>query len=121
MPIAKKHIGTVDAYIAAYPEPVRKRLEEMRTIIKEEAPDGEECISYRMPAFKMGGRSLVYFGAFSKHIGFYPTSSGIAAFEKDLSKYVHAKGSVQFSMDKPLPKGLIKKIVKFRVKENKTK
>ena len=110
----------VDDYIASYPGPIRKKLLQMRDIIRTLAPDAEEKISYRLPAYFLSG-PLVYFGAFSKHIGFYPTSSGIAAFEKELSEYKHSKGAVQFPMDKPLPVGLIKKIVRFRVKENKKK
>jgi uncharacterized protein YdhG (YjbR/CyaY superfamily) len=70
-----------------------------------------------MPAYKQNGM-LVYFAAYAKHIGFYPTSSGIAAFKKEISSYKSSKGAVQFPIDKPLPAGLITKIVKFRVKEN---
>lgn len=92
-------------------------LEELRQAIKLAAPAAEEVISYQMPAFKYHG-VLVYFAAYKHHIGVYPTSSGIAAFKKELSVYKGAKGSVQFPLDKPLPLALIKKIVKFRVKEN---
>ncbi len=70
-----------------------------------------------MPAFKMNGM-LVYFAAHSKHIGFYPVSSAIAAFKKELEIYQWSKGTIRFPLDKPLPTRLITKIVKFRVAEN---
>jgi uncharacterized protein YdhG (YjbR/CyaY superfamily) len=70
-----------------------------------------------MPAYKCNG-VLVYFGAYKNHIGFYPTGRGISAFQKELSGYEGSKGTVRFPIDKPLPMGLISKIVKFRVKEN---
>lgn len=81
-------------------------------------PDAEESISYGMPAYKLNGKALVYFAAFKNHIGFYATPSGHSEFTMELSKYKQGKGSVQFPLDKPLPSGLITKIVKFRVKEN---
>lgn len=107
-----------DDYIKSFPKDVRQRLEQIRTIIKNTAPDAEESISYGMPAYKLKGKPLVYFAAFKNHIGFYATPSGHSEFAKELSKYKQGKGSVQFPLDKPLPLGLITKIVKFRVKEN---
>jgi uncharacterized protein YdhG (YjbR/CyaY superfamily) len=92
----------------------------MRTIIQEQAPDAEERMSYQIPTFFLNG-NLVHFAAFSKHIGFYPTPGGIKAFKSRLSKYKSAKGSVQFPIEKPLPRALIKQIVKFRVAENRRK
>ena len=74
-------------------------------------------ISYQMPAFRLKG-SLVYFAAFKNHIGFYPTSSGIAAFKEELSAFEGSKGAVRFPIGKPIPFSLVSKIVKFRVKEN---
>ena len=109
--------STIDDYIRSFPGHIQQKLEDMRGAIRELAPGAEEKISYRMPAFYLNG-VLVYFAAFSKHIGFYPTSGGIAAFKSELAKYKHAKGSVQFPIDEPLPMGLIKKIVQFRIEEN---
>lgn len=109
----------IDEYIAAYPEEVQERLEQLRAIIKKATPKAIEVISYGMPAFKLNGM-LVWFGAHTKHIGFYPRASGIEVFKKELAAYKNAKGSVQFPLDKPLPVALITKIVKFRVKENLT-
>ena len=110
----------IDEYITASSEEVQEKLEQIRGTIKKAAPKAEEVISYQMPAFKLH-KVLVYFAGFKNHIGFYPTASGIAAFEKDLAPYKWSKGAVQFPLDKPLPIKLITDIVKFRVKEDKVK
>lgn len=107
----------IDEYIAQFPDHIQIKLREIRATIKKAAPDAEEKISYQMPAFTLKG-ILVYFAAQTNHIGFYPTSSGIKAFQKELAGYKTGKGSIQFLSDKPLPLGLISKIVKFRIKEN---
>ena len=107
----------IDTYISGFPGDTQKLLKQLRSTIGKAAPDAEEVISYGMPAFKLHGM-LVWFAAHTKHIGFYPRISGIEAFKKELSKYKGAKGSVQFPLGKPLPLGLITKIVKYRVKEN---
>jgi uncharacterized protein YdhG (YjbR/CyaY superfamily) len=115
--MGKNNIPSIDEYIKYSPLPAQKKLAEMRRIVKEVAPEAQEKISYRMPAFFLGG-ILIYFAAFAKHIGFYPGANGVAAFEKELSKYKHAKGSIQFPINEPLPVELIKKIVKYKIKEN---
>ena len=107
----------VDEFIASHPKDVQLILTKIRATIKKAAPEAEEVISYRMPAYKFHGM-LLYFSAFKNHIGFYPMASGIANFKKELSVYKGARGSVQFPLDKPIPYTLIKEIVKFRVKEN---
>lgn len=107
----------IDSYIVEQVPDVRERLEQIRQAIKTTAPKAEEVISYGMPAFKYHGM-LVYFAAFKNHIGFYALPSGNEAFQKELSAYKQGKGSIQFPLDKPVPLALIKKIVKFRVKEN---
>ncbi|HKR07207.1 MAG TPA: DUF1801 domain-containing protein [Bacteroidia bacterium] len=107
----------IDAYIDMQPESVRGVLEKFRQTIRKAAPEAEEMISYQMPAFKYHGM-LVYFAAWKNHVGFYPVSSGIKEFKKELSAYEVSKGTVKFSVDKPIPFGLISKMVKFRVKEN---
>lgn len=113
----KAGFTSIDEYIAAFPEGVKDLLEEMRAVIKDAAPEAQEKISYQMPTFFLKG-NLVHFGAFKNHIGFYPAPNGIAEFEQELSTYQRSKGAVQFPMDKPLPKELITRIVKFRVQEN---
>jgi uncharacterized protein YdhG (YjbR/CyaY superfamily) len=117
MGINKSKITTIDEFIVRFPKDVQKIMEQIRSVIKENAPDAAETICYGIPTFTLNG-NLVHFSAFEKHIGFYPTPSGISAFKQELSTYKWAKGSVQFPLDKPLPLDLIGKIVKFRVKEN---
>ncbi len=85
--------------------------------IRKAAPDAEETIKYRMPTFTLKG-NLVHYAAFKKHIGFYPIPTGIEKFKKALSVYEQGRGSVQFPLDKPIPYDLIRRIVRFRVKEN---
>jgi uncharacterized protein YdhG (YjbR/CyaY superfamily) len=113
----KTHFKDIDSYIIAQPIEVRERVEKIRHAIKSAAPKAEEVISYNMPAFKFHGM-LVYFAVFKHHIGFYPFTTAITEFQKELSIYKGAKGSVQFPLDRPIPITLIKKIIKFRVKEN---
>jgi uncharacterized protein YdhG (YjbR/CyaY superfamily) len=113
----KKNVD-IDQYIAEFPDNVRETLETLREAIRNAAPDADETINYQIPTLKLNG-NLVHFAAFPNHIGFYPTPSGIEKFKKELAGFKTAKGSVQFPLDQPLPLGLIKKIVKFRVAENK--
>lgn len=113
-----KAYKTVEEYIKIFPKNVQLSLKKIREIIRFSAPDAVESLSYGMPAYKLNGKPLVYFGAFEKHIGFYPTPSGTAKFKKELSKYKSGKGSAQFQLDEPIPFDLIQKIVEFRVVEN---
>jgi len=108
---------TIDEYIATFPEGTQRLLQQVRTTIQAAAPGAEEKISYQMAAFALQG-ILVYFAGFKHHIGFYPTGSGIDAFRQELGDYVTSKGTVQFRLDRPLPLGLIERIVRFRVSEN---
>ncbi|HYV95476.1 MAG TPA: DUF1801 domain-containing protein [Chitinophagales bacterium] len=108
----------IDEYISGFPNEIQKVLEQIRTTIKKASPQAEEVISYGIPAFKLNGMGLVYFAAFKKHIGIYPAPKGNEAFKTALSVYKGGKGTVQFPLDKPMPLGLITKIVKFRVTES---
>lgn len=110
-------IESIDQYIHGFPEPVQDLLSELRTTIRSAAPQAIEKISYQMPTFYLYG-NLVHFAAFKHHIGFYPTPSGITAFQQELKIYTTSKGAIQFPIDQPLPLKLIKKIVEFRVMEN---
>jgi uncharacterized protein YdhG (YjbR/CyaY superfamily) len=112
-----REFKNIDEYIADFPDTTREMLTQLRFTIKDAAPKAEEAISYGMPAFKLNG-VLVYFAGYKNHIGFYPTGSGIAAFKEALADYKCSKGTAQFPLDRRLPLGLIKKIVKHRVKEN---
>jgi uncharacterized protein YdhG (YjbR/CyaY superfamily) len=111
---------TIDQYIAQFPPDTVRKLEQMRSTIKAAAPEAQEKISYQMPTFFLHG-NLVHFAAHTSHIGFYPTPSGIEAFQRELSVYKSSKGAVQFPLDEPLPLDLVSKIVKFRVEENQKK
>ncbi len=107
---------TIDQYIQSFPQEVQKILKKVRKTIKKAAPEANEAISYSIPTFKLHG-NLVHFAAFKNHISFFPTSSGVANFTNELSKYKTSRGTIQFPLDQPIPYDLIAKITKFRVKE----
>jgi uncharacterized protein YdhG (YjbR/CyaY superfamily) len=107
---------SIDEYIERYPKETQVILQKMRLTIKRAAPSAKEAISYQVPTFKLNG-NLVHFAAFTKHISFFPTSSGVAKFKKELEGYDTSKGTIRFPLGKPIPYGLILKIIKFRVKE----
>jgi len=113
----KTQFSNIDEYIALFPEEIQEILTKIRKIIKENAPEASEKISYQMPTFFLNG-NLIHFAAFKHHIGLYPTPTGIDAFKEELSKYKGAKGSVQFPLDQPIPYDLIKRIVIYRVEES---
>ena len=110
-------MNLIDEYIKKFPEDIQGKLEKLRQVIGENAPDAVEKISYGMPTFYLNG-NLVHFAAYSGHIGFYPAPSGIEAFKDELSLYKTSKGAIQFPINEELPLELIKKIVLFRVGEN---
>lgn len=112
--------ANIDDYIAGFPSEVQEILAELRDIVQKAAPDAVEAIKYGMPTFVLK-ENLVHFAAYQKHIGLYPTPSGIERFRDELSAYKNAKGSVQFPLDKSIPWPLIKEIVTFRVKEIREK
>ena len=112
----KGDIANFEEYARRFPSDVQRRLRAMRKTIREAAPDAQEMISYRMPAFRLT-KMLVWYGAHAGHIGFYPGAAAIAAFKAELSDYKRAKGSVQFPFDRPLPLDLVSRMVKFRVKD----
>jgi len=118
--IKKETRNPVDAYIAAFPRDVQVILNKVRATVRAAAPKATEGMGYGIPAFMQNG-PLAYFAGFKKHIGFYPVPTGMAAFKKELSVYKTGKGSVQFPLDQPIPYALIKKIVRFRVRENMAK
>lgn len=117
MKTKQKEPKDIDEYIAGFPDHIQEILEKIRATIRKTVPEAEETISYRIPAFTLSG-VLVYFAAFKNHIGFYPRTTGITRFRKELSRYNGAKGSVRFPLDKAIPFGLIGKIAKARAKEN---
>lgn len=114
-------MNEIDQYILGFPTDVQANLQLIRKSIKESAPEAIESMAYGMPAYKTYGKPLVYFAGFKNHIGFYATPSGHEKFSVELSQYKQGKGSVQFPLNLPLPVDLIKRIVEFRVLENKQK
>jgi uncharacterized protein YdhG (YjbR/CyaY superfamily) len=112
--------ASIDEYIAACSPDVRSILENIRATIAAAAPDAQELISYRMPAFAQNG-ILVYFAAFKTHIGLYPPISGDAKLEKAISPYAGPKGNLKFPLARPIPYDLIKRIVRFKLKQNLAK
>jgi len=110
----------IEEYLERHSSEDQRLLRQMRAVIHKAAPEATEKISYGIPTFYLNG-NLVHFAAFANHIGFYPTSSGIAAFKEQLGPFRSSKGAVQFPKDKRLPITLVTKIVKFRVKENLNK
>ncbi len=111
--------ATIDEYIAGFPPQTQAALEEMRTLIRASAPGATETISYAIPTFDLNGRHLVHFAGYAKHVGFYPIPSAMTAFAEELAPYKSGKGSAQFPLGEPLPVDLIRRIVEFRVAENR--
>jgi uncharacterized protein YdhG (YjbR/CyaY superfamily) len=107
----------IDSFISTFPSETQKLMQKVRSAIAIAAPDAKEKISYGIPSFDFHG-NLVHFSAYKNHIGFYPGSDGIKAFEKELEPYKFAKGSIQFPIHEPLPIALITKITQYRVKQN---
>jgi uncharacterized protein YdhG (YjbR/CyaY superfamily) len=113
----RKRFKTIDEYIKAAPKNVQGRLQKIRRAIKQAAPQAQEAISYQIPTFKLHG-NLVHFAAFKEHIGFFPP---IRAFDKELARYRGPKGNLKFPLNEPMPIELIKRLVRYRVKETLAK
>ena len=112
---------TIDEYFSGVNADQRAALQKLRQTIHAAAPKAEECISYGIPAFRLNGRALVFFGAWANHCSFYPGSSTtLKKFRSDLKGFPITKGTIRFSPDNPLPITLVKKLVKARIAENRT-
>src|SRR5262245_12034184 len=110
---------TINEYLAGVSTDKRGALEKLRKAIKAAAPKAEECISYGLAAFRLNGKALVAFGATANHCAFFPMSSTrVPAHKKELKGYDTSKGTIRFQADKPLPAGLVRKLVKARIAEN---
>lgn len=107
----------IDTYIAQFPAQVRRILEQVRSTIRQAAPDAQEKISYAMPTFTLNG-NLVHFAAYKNHLGLYPGPGAIERFRDELAEYETSKGAIRFPLDLPIPYQLIESIVKDRVEEN---
>lgn len=117
MAMMNKNIKDINTYLVDFPEVVQYMLQDIRETIAKAAPKATEAISYGIPTFRLEG-NLVHFAGYKNHIGFYPGAGAIEHFKKELTAYKLSKGTVQFPLDKPVPLGLISKIVKFRVKQS---
>jgi uncharacterized protein YdhG (YjbR/CyaY superfamily) len=112
---------TIDEYLERLSNEKRAALEKLRKAIKSAAPKAEECISYGIPAFRLGGRVLVFFGAATNHCSFYPGAFPVEARRDDLENYDTSKGTIRFPPDSPLPAALVRKLVKTRIAEHATR
>jgi uncharacterized protein YdhG (YjbR/CyaY superfamily) len=120
MALAKRKPRTIDEYLSDVKPDQRAALERLRQAIHAVAPGVEECIRYGIPAFRLNGRSLVFFGAWANHCSFYPGSSKtLKNFRRDLKNFRITKGTIRFSADNPLPSALVKKLVKARIAERR--
>jgi uncharacterized protein YdhG (YjbR/CyaY superfamily) len=109
---------SIDDFLAALGDDQRAALEKLRKTIRAVAPKAEECISYGIPAFRLNGRMLVYFGAAINHCSFYPGALPVAACKAELKNYDTSKGTIRFQPEQPLPVALVRKLVKIRIAQN---
>lgn len=108
---------TIDEYLAPLSEEKRVALEKLRGDIQSAAPEAEECISYLIPGFRLGGKLLVSFAAAASHCAFYPGAHPVEAHRGELGAYSTSKGTIRFPVDKPLPASLVRKLVETRIAE----
>lgn len=102
---------TVEQYVALFPPEVQQVLASLRAVVQEAAPEATQTISYDIIAFKVGGKPVVYFGAWKKHIGFYPITGAVReAFAQELSAFKQGRGTVQFPLSKPMPLDLVRRL-----------
>jgi uncharacterized protein YdhG (YjbR/CyaY superfamily) len=114
----KVKFSNIDEYIAQFPPVIQEMLNTIRFIIKHEAPEAKEAISYQVPTFKLNNKNFIHFAAFTNHISVYPAPIGDPEFHEDLTGYASGKGTAKFPVDRPIPYGLIIEIVRFRIEEN---
>jgi uncharacterized protein YdhG (YjbR/CyaY superfamily) len=111
----KRKPETIDEYLATLDADKRAALERLRKAIRGAAPKAEECISYQIPAFRLDGRMLVFFGAAANHCAFYPGALPVKAHRDELESYDTSKGTIRFQADSPLPATLVRKLVKAQI------
>lgn len=106
---------TIDEYLSLLSAEKRTALRKLRRAIRAAAPGAEECISYQIPAFRLGGRLLVFFGAAANHCSFYPGAYPIEVHKDELKGYKSSRGTIRFDPQDPLPAALVRKLVKTRI------
>lgn len=117
-PRGRSSSRTIDDYIAEFPAEVQKPLRQLRAAIRASAPKADETISYGIAAFRLDGRYLIYFAGFKNHVSVYPAPVGVPAWKDKLAPYAAGKGTVRFSLEKPIPVPLVRALVRFRMKDN---
>lgn len=117
----RPHAASIDDYIAQFPAATQKVLRQMRRVIRAAAKGTTETISYAIPTFDLDGRHLVFFAGYERHVGFYPGGGKIGELKDELAQYKQGKGSVQFPLDRPLPVALIRRMVEFRVAQERAR
>lgn len=116
-----KKFETVDQYMQSFEGQPKERLEEIRALVKTLLPGATEKISYNIPAYFVGGKLIIYFAGYEKHIGVYPGKTKSAAYNRLAEKYAHGKSTARFPHDQPLPKDIIKQFIAQRIKEEGVK
>jgi uncharacterized protein YdhG (YjbR/CyaY superfamily) len=117
---AERKPSTIDDYLKGVPEDRRNALEDLRAKIRSIVPDAQECLSYRMPAFRVNGVVVAGFRATVKGCSYFPFSgSTLRSLARDISRYDRTKASLHFSSDEPLPIALVRKLIKARIAETK--
>ena len=116
--MANIRFKSVDDYVASHPERVQAILEQVRGVLRRALPGAEEAISYQIPAYKVGGRAVIYFAGWKAHYSVYPaTAAVLSELADDLAPYETSKGTVRFPLDRPVPRRLIARIAKIRARE----
>lgn len=111
-------VSVIDDYIGSVDDPAAAMLSRIRDLVREAAPEATERMAYGMPTWWLNG-NLVHAAVFARHVGFYPGADGVAQVEGRLADFVHAKGSIQFPLDRPLPEDLVRDVIAFRVTQQR--
>lgn len=116
-----KKYETIDEYLDDLPEMEKEVSQIMRELFQDAAPDGTETISYNMPAIKIDGKVIAYFAPAKGHLGFYPTAEPIEHFKNELTNFETTKGTIKIPYNLPLPAGMIREIIGYRVNQIQNK
>ncbi len=115
-------VETVAAYIAAQPKATQSALKRLRSVIRKAVPKAEECMSYQMPTYKLGGRTVIHFAGWKEHVALYPGAGHVvAALKAELKPYAVSKGTIRFPLTQPLPEKLMTRLAKGRARDVRAK